>query len=119
MLYTLKVMSVVRRDKGTSRPLDGSENPPVGHRRRSTFREPDEIRQPNVWAERHDEMDMIGENGFPQNVHSSITGRVENGTIDIDRGWTIDAGHSLPCMPREVGVHLICMMIGHINVPAL
>jgi len=62
---------------------------------------------------------VICQHGIPEHLHAGGLARARYGTPDIAGSGRIDARDSLPGVPRDVSVELVCVVIRHRPKPLL
>ena len=93
-------------------PLQLPEYATIRHYCRPALGDPHEVTHSRIGSEAQDDVNMVRENRQLEDAHPLSLGGDGSGPANIIRRSRIDAAHSLPRVPTDVGVHLISTMIG-------
>jgi len=112
--HSVQVASMQGGHVVASGPPNRSCDAPVGASCGDALCEPNEIAQTSVRPEAHDDMDMIRQNCFAQHMNTGLLARPRHSALHIDGREPIDACHPLPGVPRDMRIHLVGMVCGHV-----
>ena len=105
-----QVLLVVRRDVESPGPFEGAGDSLVGAISRNAFRQTKEITHPPVRAVADQNMYVVTQNGTPQHHDWGSTAGTLQSNAHILSGLRVHASHSLPSMPRDVGIQLVSVV---------
>jgi hypothetical protein len=85
----------------------------VGPQGCDTLCQSHEIAEASVGPEAHDHMHMVRQDGLAQYPNTGLVAGAGDRALHVAGCGVVDASHTLPGVPRDVGVELIRVVTGH------
>ncbi len=111
--HTREITPVQCRSVITTGPATSPGDAAIGPQRGYALGLPDKVTESCVGSETDEQVNVVSQHGAGEDPNLGLLASARDATSDIIDSFGIQTPHTLPSVPRDVGVKLVCVVSGH------